>query len=108
VTCDGNHAAGCPDRTRLTAIREWATTTLMRKQWPLGDGTAVMLEVRRELLSLLGGEVTIPPSDLEVLLAIAAWSAREHADALPAALVHPAHDLLARYDVHVEVTPDER
>lgn len=48
--------------------------------------------------------VTIPRTDLAALLAIAAWAASEHGDTLPAALVAPAGDVLARYDVHLEVT----
>lgn len=52
-----------------------------------------------------GGErVTIPRSDLEALLAIAAWAAREHGDTLPEALLVPAGDVLARYDVRLETT----
>lgn len=50
--CDGGHPAVCPDRMRLDAIREWATTALMRRPWPPGDGTAAVLDVRRELLGL--------------------------------------------------------
>jgi hypothetical protein len=43
------------DGERLRVIREWAETGIMRREWPLGDGTAVMLELRAELLELLGG-----------------------------------------------------
>ena len=50
------------------------------------------------------GQVTIPRMDLSTLLAIAAWAAREHGDTIPAALVDPAGEVLARYDVHLEVT----
>ena len=46
--------------------------------------------------------VTIPCADLEALLAIAAWTAREHGDTLPEALLIPAGDVLAKYDVHLE------
>lgn len=48
--------------------------------------------------------VMIPHSDLSALLAIAAWAAREHGDTLPEALIDPAGDVLARYDVHLEAT----
>ena len=43
------------DGERLRVIREWAETGIMRRTWPLGDGTAVMLELRAELLELLEG-----------------------------------------------------
>ena len=50
------------------------------------------------------GTVTIPRTDLAALLAIAAWTAREHGDTLPEALLIPAGDVLARYDVHLETS----
>ena len=46
--------------------------------------------------------VLIPRTDLDALLAIAAWTAREHGDTLPDALLVPAGDVLAKYDVHME------
>jgi hypothetical protein len=49
--------------------------------------------------------VTIPRGDLEALLAIAAWAAREHGDSLPGALLVPAGDVLARYDAQVTAWP---
>jgi hypothetical protein len=49
--------------------------------------------------------ITIPCGDLEALLAIAAWAAREHGDSLPEALLVPAGDVLARYDVHLDCAP---
>lgn len=55
-------------------------------------------------MSADGNQVTIPRGDLSTLLAIAAWAAREHGDTLPDALVNPAGDVLARYDVHLDVT----
>jgi hypothetical protein len=48
--------------------------------------------------------IAIPCRDLETLLAIAAWTAREHGDTLPDALLVPAGDVLARYDVHLETS----
>lgn len=52
-----------------------------------------------------GEAAAIPLGDLEALLAIAAWTAREHAGTLPAALLEPAMHVLARYDVHLEEAP---
>ena len=51
-----------------------------------------------------GERVTILRTDLEALLALAAWAGREHGDTLPEALLLPAGDVLARYDVHLETT----
>ena len=51
-----------------------------------------------------GERVTIPRMDLAVLLAVTAWAGREHGDTLPDALLLPAGDVLARYDVHLETT----
>jgi hypothetical protein len=45
---------GMTDQEKLEAIREWAVTGIMRRAWPPGDGTAVMLELRRDLLTILG------------------------------------------------------
>jgi hypothetical protein len=50
-----------------------------------------------------GNHVMIPYTDLSALLAITAWAAREHGDTLPDALLAPAGDVLARYDVHLEM-----
>jgi hypothetical protein len=52
-----------------------------------------------------GNWALITHSDLSALLAIAAWAAREHGDALPEALLIPAGDVLARYDVHLDGEP---
>ena len=51
-----------------------------------------------------GNWAMIRHSDLSALLAIAAWAAREHADSLPEALLVPAVEVLARYDVRLDVT----
>ena len=51
-----------------------------------------------------GERIAILRTDLEALLAIAAWTGREHGDTLPDALLLPAGDVLARYDVHLETT----
>lgn len=47
----------------------------------------------------------IPQRDLEALLAITAWTAREHAGTLPSALLMPAMDVMSRYEVRLEAPP---
>jgi resuscitation-promoting factor RpfB len=43
------------DQEKLAALREWASAEVMKRPWPLGDGTAVMLQMRREVLDILTG-----------------------------------------------------